>query len=164
MYRDIKVLLVEDDTQIRHLLDAALQRKHFDVTTADSLTNALSMLNKAHILIVDLGLPNGNGRMLLKQWNRNLNGSGPSCIITGTIVDGNKELADTWNVLQKPFDPDLLVATVERYAAVVRGTRCCAKVQVLEKRMRLMWIVIAALAGTEIFLPLIKQLIALLAA
>ena len=160
MYRDISVLLVEDDELIAMAADAKLSAKHFRVLRAPDKITALKLINEADILILDLNLPNGNGKDVLQIWSRKLD-VGPAMVITGCLVTDD-EIPEAWSILRKPFKIDLLVDVAERYAQVVRGMRCCKEVGILKKRMTLMWIAIAALGGIELIGPLAKFVIGLI--
>lgn len=163
MYEDIKILLVDGDSKSRADIDLALSRKRFDVRVADSLISALGYIEDVDILILHDNWQNGNSKVLLNRWNK-LPGSGPACVITDQLDQGNvaELLAGAWNVIPNEVDIDLLVYMVERYAGVIWGRRCCGKVGKLEKRQVLMMVAIAALGGTQIFMPLIQSLIATL--
>jgi len=161
MYRDITVMVVEDDHDVREMICRALATRHFGTLRADSVQAALDQMAEADIMVLDLKLPDGDGRLLLDRWNRKLD-IGPAVIVSAYVPERNALLCEAWNVVEKPFDVDMLIRIVERYSMVVRGTRCCQKVRALEKRMVLMWIAIAALGGTQFFLPLIQRLIGLL--
>jgi len=157
MYRDITVLLVEDDTLIARAMDLKLSAKHFRVLRAPDKITAIDLIDKADIMVLDLSLPNGDGRDLLRQWVRQFD-VGPSMVITGYSVTDD-EVPEAWSIMRKPFKIDRLVEIVEKYAIVVRGMRCCKEVRVLKKRMNLMWIAIAALGGIELIGPIAKFII-----
>jgi len=161
MNKDITVLVVEDETYMRTLLDDGLSRDRFTVKTADRVVGALSLMEKADIIVLDLGLPNGDGRTLLNHWNRGSQPR-PSIIITGgslTKKEEDKLLQDAWNILKKPFSMALVTMVVERYASCVRGFRAFAEIEALRRRIMLLTIVVAALGGYEILLPLIKSVL-----
>jgi len=67
--QQIKVLIVDDEPEIRRFLRASLQSHHFEVTEADSGGNALSIIRKGGIdlMILDLGLPDKDGVEVTRQ-------------------------------------------------------------------------------------------------
>ena len=67
--QQIKVLIVDDEPEIRRFLRASLQSHHFEVTEADSGGNALSIIRKSGIdlMILDLGLPDKDGVEVTRQ-------------------------------------------------------------------------------------------------
>ncbi len=65
----LKVLVVEDDAGIRGLLRAALVAEGFEVTTAVSVSEAkaLQRHDPADLIVLDLGLPDGDGAELVRE-------------------------------------------------------------------------------------------------
>jgi DNA-binding response OmpR family regulator len=59
----IKVLLVEDDTQISKSLSMSLNYSSYEVTTAESLADAWLKFSERryYILLLDINLPDGTG-------------------------------------------------------------------------------------------------------
>ena len=59
----LKVLVVEDDAEMRGLLRASLAAEGFAVTTAVSLSEATAILkhDPPDLVVLDLGLPDGDG-------------------------------------------------------------------------------------------------------
>jgi len=64
----IKVLIVEDDREIRAVLRTALAAEGFDVLTAVSLSEATALLehDPPDLIVLDLGLPDGDGAQLVR--------------------------------------------------------------------------------------------------
>ena len=64
----LTVLVVEDDRDIRGLLQSVLQLEGFEVRSAVSLSEARALLSHARpdLVILDLGLPDGDGADLLQ--------------------------------------------------------------------------------------------------
>src|SRR5262245_43240180 len=77
----LRVLLVEDDADLRATLRGALQVEGHDVVTAASLSEGLALLAHAgggeraafDVVLLDLGLPDGDGESLLAQLRRSRN-------------------------------------------------------------------------------------------
>ena len=59
----LKVLVVEDDREIRALMQASLSVEGFEVQTAVSISEASAMLRHSppDVVVLDLGLPDGDG-------------------------------------------------------------------------------------------------------
>jgi two-component system, cell cycle sensor histidine kinase and response regulator CckA len=72
--RDLpRVLLVEDESAVRELLSSALERNGFDVVTAGSAEEALTLASPAfQILLSDISLPGMSGVQLARQLRRTL--------------------------------------------------------------------------------------------
>ena len=64
----LKVLVVEDDAEIRELLRAALAAEGFEVATAVSVSEATALATHAppDAIVLDLGLPDGDGAALVR--------------------------------------------------------------------------------------------------
>ena len=64
----IKVLIVEDDREIRGLLRTALAAEGFEVLTAVSVSEATALLehDPPDLVVLDLGLPDGDGAQLVR--------------------------------------------------------------------------------------------------
>ena len=68
-----KVLLVEDESAVRELLSSALERNGFQVVTASSAEEALTLASPAfQILLTDVSLPGMSGVHLARQLRRSL--------------------------------------------------------------------------------------------
>jgi DNA-binding response OmpR family regulator len=152
--RDITVLIVEDDRDVREMICHVLERKRFTCLTADGVWQAVEKLKAADILTLDLNLPNGDGRDILQQWIK-LPGLRPAVVISGHMTSDEKNglLALAWNTIRKPFDIELLA---DRYAYVVRGDRCCREIAKFRRVIFIQWLVIAGGLGTQYIIPLLK--------
>ena len=112
------VLVVEDDRGISRVLSFALREAGLAVRTAATGQQALDVLDREaeDAVVLDLGLPDGKGGAVL-QWLKSHNATGPVWVVISAL---NKEDAQSrygplgMNFLAKPFDPWLLVATIER--------------------------------------------------
>lgn len=65
----MKILLVEDDTPLRGALEELLQREGYDVIKASNVRSAQgTMASGIDLVMLDVGLPDGDGVSLCKQW------------------------------------------------------------------------------------------------
>ena len=64
----VRILVVDDEPAIRKLLSTSLETQDFEVAPAGSLRDARQRLGaeKPHVVILDLGLPDGSGIELLQ--------------------------------------------------------------------------------------------------
>ena len=65
----MKILLVEDDTALRGALEELLQREGYEVLNAYNIRTARDSLGAdVDLIMLDVGLPDGDGVTLCKQW------------------------------------------------------------------------------------------------
>ncbi|HTJ06980.1 MAG TPA: response regulator [Caldimonas sp.] len=120
----LSVLVVEDDRDIRDVLRASLAAEGFDVLTAVSLSEATALLDHARVdlVVLDLGLPDGDGAELVRRIRRS--SALPVVIASARHQDVEKiELLDAGadDFLTKPFAVGELLARI-RVALRHRGT------------------------------------------
>lgn len=132
----IRVLVVEDDKEIRSLIRDSLNVEGFEVQTATSVSEAAAMLLHAlpEVLLLDLGLPDGDGEQLVKivRAQHNL----PILIISARHQEAQKiRLLDAGadDFLTKPFSIPELLARI-RVALRHRGTRLMAATTTFSQR------------------------------
>lgn len=125
----LKVLLVEDDRELRRTLRDALMVEGYAVLTSGSAADAQAVLRHAHasdqpldLLILDLGLPDGDGADVLRAVRAQH--TLPILIISARHDDSNKvHLLDAGadDYLVKPFSISELLARM-RVTLRHRGT------------------------------------------
>jgi DNA-binding NtrC family response regulator len=113
-----RILIVDDDEQIRNLLVDYFQRLNFEAVFAENGAEALRKLSQRDIdcIISDLVMPDMDGLQLLKQI-RSQNVKIPFLIITGyptfeTAIEVMKQGA--YDYLAKPFQLEDVRIKVER--------------------------------------------------
>jgi FixJ family two-component response regulator len=113
------VLVVDDDQALLHLMELALRRKGYNVLTAGSGIEALSVIqdNGANLVLLDLGLPNMDGRTLAGRLTTRVPPI-PFVVITGrtdipTAVEMMKQGALDYLMKDAQF-LDFLPSVVER--------------------------------------------------
>ena len=118
----IRVLLVEDDRDLRATLRDALALEGYEVSTAASLSEGLALWAHARpapdLVLLDLGLPDGDGETLLATLRRR--DATPVLVISARQADGQKiRLLDAGadDYLVKPFRVEELLA---RLRALIR--------------------------------------------
>lgn len=118
----MSILIVEDEVAIAESLTYLLEREPYVVRHAPTLARARALLEGVTLVILDLGLPDGNGLELLSELRRRPDGGPPVLVLTsrGDEVDrivGLEVGADDYVV--KPFSPREVVARVK--AVLRRG-------------------------------------------
>eukprot|EP00257_Ricinus_communis_P024043 XP_015584183.1 uncharacterized protein LOC8288624 [Ricinus communis] len=108
------LLLVDDDELFRNVLSRALQKRGFEVVTAENVTEALALAeaNPPEYAVVDLKMPGPSGLVLVKRLNE-LDPATRIVVLTGyasiaTAVEAVKLGATHY--LAKPADADQIVA------------------------------------------------------
>ena len=120
----LQVLIVEDDRELRSTLQSALALEGYTVRTAASLAEGQALLahTPVDLVILDLGLPDGEGEALLRALRQHR--STPVLVISARQTDGSKiHLLDAGadDYLTKPFGVGELLARM-RVALRHRGT------------------------------------------
>jgi two-component system KDP operon response regulator KdpE len=127
---NLRVLVVEDDREIRSLLQSSLSVEGFAVQTAVSLSEARALLQHSapDLVILDLGLPDGDGVELVRELRRQH--TIPVIVVSARHQEAQKiALLDAGadDYLTKPFGIAELLARM-RVALRHRGTSLAAAV------------------------------------
>lgn len=120
----MKVLLVEDDRELRALMQSSLAVEGFQVRSAVSLSEARALLahDPPELLILDLGLPDGDGAELVRELRRS--SALPILVVSARHLEAQKVAlldAGADDYLSKPFGVAELLARM-RVALRHRGT------------------------------------------
>ena len=114
-----KVLIVEDEQNIKNFMSTILAANGFDTLMAGSAKEALSMISShcPDLIILDLGLPDMDGMEVLKQvraWS-----SVPVIVVSARTHEGDKVAAldlGADDYIEKPFGTSELLARIrERF-------------------------------------------------
>ncbi|WP_296448462.1 response regulator [Rhodoferax sp. UBA5149] len=130
----LRVLVVEDDREIRALMQSSLSVEGFEVQTAVSLSEAGALLRHSppDVIVLDLGLPDGDGVQLVREVRTRH--SLPIIVVSARHQEAQKiQLLDAGadDYLTKPFSVGELLARI-RVALRHRGTALAAAVTVHE--------------------------------
>ena len=114
------LLVIDDEPHIWHLLQFNFTSLGLTVQAAPTLSAARALLATGGpfaAVLLDLGLPDGSGLELLREWAGRP--PAPVLVLTGEIEDDilNEVRALGAGVLSKPFSPSKLTAQV---AALLR--------------------------------------------
>jgi two-component system KDP operon response regulator KdpE len=129
---NLRVLVVEDDPEIRAMMQSSLSVEGFTVQTAVSLSEASALIQHAlpDILVLDLGLPDGDGLSLVQAVRKTH--TLPILIVSARHQEAQKIQAldaGADDYLVKPFSVGELLARI-RVALRHRGTTLAAAVTV----------------------------------
>ncbi len=116
--REQAVLVVDDDVVLTRLLVKVLEHDHRSVLVAGSGSEMLTVLKNrwVDLIILDVGLPDLDGREILSALRRNALTAGvPVVVLTAATeawVEAECRALGATAVLRKPIDPLALIATV----------------------------------------------------
>ena len=151
------VLLVDDDQTLLSVLARRLTREGFDVRTAPSGSAALAALERGWpaIIIVDLMMPGMDGFELCARIKRFADL--PIIVLSAVDADESKvraleEYAEDY--ITKPFNPDELVARVQRVLRRVGGGRSSVSIDDGELEIDLASRTVTTAAGTQPLTPI----------
>ena len=122
--RQHRVLIVDDERDIRDLLARLLAKRGFEVAVAENGNDALRKMmgNEPDVLLLDISMPKLNGIELLK-FTRDLGRPiSVVCAISGVADDAEVDEILTWGAtdfFRKPLDLELLVSCIQRRLAEV---------------------------------------------
>jgi CheY-like chemotaxis protein/two-component sensor histidine kinase len=127
LLKDLQVLVVDDEPDVRDLVSVILEDRGAKVTTVGSAQEALMVLVKKSppdIIVSDIGMPEGDGYSLIRQIRKlppEAGGQIPAIALTAyaSSEDSNRALSAGFNRhLPKPVDPTELTIAI---ANIVRG-------------------------------------------
>lgn len=113
-----RALVVDDEPDIRELLQITLERMNLDVVTAETIAAATRELRAGHfdLCLTDMKLPDGNGLSLV-EWIQNNKQQTPVAVIT---AHGNVETAvralklGAFDFISKPLDINALRKLIQQ--------------------------------------------------
>ena len=117
-----KVLIVDDDEELALGLGIRLRASGYDVVLAHDavLATTVARTQKPDLVILDLGLPGGDGFTVLERLQTNLNTALiPVIIVTARDNSHEKRAlsAGAHSYFQKPADNEQLIAAIEAAVA-----------------------------------------------
>jgi DNA-binding NtrC family response regulator len=121
------ILVVDDEPDIRQVLEEILIDENYSVLTAGNANIARQLLreHRVDLVLLDIWMPDTDGITLLKEWSEQ--GAGPQVVIISG--HGNVETAvdavrfGAYDFLEKPLSTAKLLVTVERALRDLHLTR-----------------------------------------
>src|SRR5690606_1368580 len=120
----LRVLLVDDDPEIRLLVTHLLRGARYDVIEAAGAAEANRAISDSHVdvVLMDVMLGNEDGVNAAAALFRTLPGAPPRLIfLTGSVRAEEFErmnAAAPAGIIHKPFDPDSFVSLFERLLGI----------------------------------------------
>ena len=124
-----RVLIVDDNEQVRKMLKKLLLRHGYQITTAESGESAIELLqptvDNVDLVLTDYVMQKGNGIELLKKI-REANMFLPVIIMTAfgqkeLVIEALQNRCDGY--IEKPFDGNTLIAEIERVRTLAEDIR-----------------------------------------
>ena len=115
---ETKILIVEDILDRWTLLSSILRTHHFQPIWAADGIQSVSQARKhqPHVILLDLGLPGGNGFVVLERLKQNrLLSAIPVIVVTAqdpAVAEQKAREYGAFAFLQKPVKADALIATI----------------------------------------------------
>lgn len=113
-----RVLVIDDDEALLRMLRLSLFSAGLDVATAEDGIAGLEKLAAGDydVIVLDLQMPRMDGRAFYREMIAR--GHGPGVVILSAYgaAEARRELGAAASI-DKPFDPDELIETVQRIAA-----------------------------------------------
>lgn len=118
-----KILIVEDDVDMFSALRIRLEANGFEALPAMSVATSLAMVHieRPDLIILDLGLPDGDGYSMMEKLKSIPEASSiPVIVLTARDPQGNQERSyggGAYDFFQKPVDEDWLLESIKRALA-----------------------------------------------
>jgi len=113
------ILVVDDEPDIRRLLQEILEDEHYKVVTAENARAAREAVRKQRpdLVLLDIWMPDTDGISLLREWATSGNLEMPVIMISGhgtveTAVEATR--LGAYDFIEKPLSMGKLLLTVER--------------------------------------------------
>ena len=123
--KKIKILVVDDDPQIRRLIRATLQSKfNFDILEAENGATAYQKIEaeKPFLVILDIMMPELNGLELIEKMKQNEETKDVPVIMCSAINDREKVVElfskGVADYIVKPINPIILVNKITQYIKI----------------------------------------------
>ena len=116
---EVRILVIDDGIDSWNLLSSILRTHHYQPIWAADGIQALSEARKhqPHVILLDLGLPGGDGFLVLERLKSNrLLSTIPVIVVTGRgpeVAEQNARECGAVAFLQKPVKADELIATIQ---------------------------------------------------
>ncbi len=110
-----KILVVDDESDIRKYLSTLLEQNDYEVVTASDGNEALVVARreKPDLVCLDLSMPNQTGTGFYKKLTRDKELGGTPVIIVSGLAGRELAVSKPAAVFDKPIDPEAFLTAVE---------------------------------------------------
>jgi two-component system, NtrC family, nitrogen regulation response regulator NtrX len=122
------ILVVDDEPEIRRLVQEILEDEHYRVAAADSAETARELFRKERpdLVLLDIWMPGTDGITLLKEWSAGGRPEVPVVMMSGhgtveTAVEATR--LGAYDFIEKPVSMAKLLVTVDRALAAEKLQR-----------------------------------------
>lgn len=115
-----KILIVDDEPEIRAVVEEFLKIMNYEVTTVSNGIEALDMMcvKKFDLVITDMMMPKMNGLELIRNI-RKVKSMLPIIVVTGTDYEALNQVQDEFTkALRKPYAFDTLLSKIYQFEIV----------------------------------------------
>jgi CheY-like chemotaxis protein len=111
-----KVLVVDDEADVRKFLTAVLEKHGYETLTAEDGTKALEVAKKERpdLVILDLHMPHETGTGFYRKFSRGKEYDDTPVIVVSGLAGRELAVRKPVAVFDKPIDPDEFIAAVKK--------------------------------------------------
>jgi len=111
-----KILVVDDEADIRRFLTAVLEKGGHETLTAADGREAFEIAEreKPDLVILDLQMPDQSGPDFYRRLMKHKDLQNTPIIVVSGLAGRHLAVSDPFAIFDKPIDPDEFAATVER--------------------------------------------------
>ncbi len=115
-----KVLVVDDEADIRKFITAVLNKRGYETVTAADGREALTVVERERpdVIILDLQMPNQTGTDFFRRLSKDDDLSAIPVIVVSGLAGRHLAVREPFAVFDKPIDPDEFGETVDRAVGV----------------------------------------------
>lgn len=122
-----QILLVDDEVDIRNIVQEILTEEGYEVTVAANAGEARAARKLLHpdLVLLDIWMPDTDGISLLKEWSQEGPLQFPVVLMSGHVpadLAGDITKLGASDYIEKPLSLPLLLRTVEQALSTARGT------------------------------------------
>lgn len=118
-----KILVVDDEADVRRFLTAVLQKRGHETVTAADGKEAYDVADRERpdLIILDLQMPDQTGTDFYRRLMKHKDLQKTPIIVVSGLAGRHLAVREPFAVFDKPIDPDEFGATVERALGLKNG-------------------------------------------